>query len=200
MNPIHRAGLTLGTCVLVAIVALSATHHLTKKRIASTQHQWLTNNLASILPNGPFDNDPLLSAHNINAPSLGSDKPLTVYPVYKDEKPLAAVLTVIAPNGYNGQITLLLGVSVNGTIIGARVTNHNETPGLGDDIELKRSEWIHSFSNKSLSNTTSLYWNVRKDNGTFDAFTGATITPRAVIHAVYRALKWFENNQDRVFD
>jgi electron transport complex protein RnfG len=175
------------------------THRFTKNSISLTQHQWLTKNLQAVLPEGPYDNAPLLSMHAIEATALGGDQAVEVYPVYKNQKPYAAVLTVVAPDGYNGAIKLLLGLTANGTIIGARVTDHKETPGLGDDLELKRSEWINDFSNKSLKNTTNKSWNVRKQGGSFDTFTGATITPRAVVHAIFRALRWYENNQGRVF-
>ncbi|MFT5894339.1 MAG: electron transport complex protein RnfG [bacterium] len=199
MNQVQRASLTLAVCVLTAIVALSMTHRFTKDRIALTQHQWLTNNLQAVLPEGPYDNDPLLSMHTVEAIALGGGQAVKVYPVYKNQKPYAAVLTVVAPNGYNGSIKLLLGLTANGTIIGARVTDHKETPGLGDDLELKRSDWINDFSNKSLNSTTGKSWNVRKEGGSFDAFTGATITPRAVVHAIFRALRWYENNQELIF-
>lgn len=199
MNQVQRAGITLAVCVLIAIIALSLTHRLTKNRIALTQHQWLTNNLKAVLPEGPYDNDPLQSMHTIKAAALGSDQAVEVYPVYKNQKPYAVVLTVVAPDGYNGAIELLLGLTADGRIIGARVTNHKETPGLGDDLELKRSDWINDFSNKSLKNTTSKNWNVRKEGGSFDAFTGATITPRATVHAIFRALNWYERNQEQIF-
>lgn len=199
MNQVQRASITLAACVLVAIVALSLTHRFTKERIALTQHLWLTKNLQAVLPTGPYDNDPLLSMHSIEAEALGGKQAVEVYPVYKNQKPYAAVLSLVAPNGYNGAITLLLGLTADGTIIGARVTDHNETPGLGDDLELKRSNWINDFANKSLANTTANNWNVRKEGGSFDAFTGATITPRAVVHAIHRALNWYQNNQARVF-
>ena len=199
MNQVQRASATLAVCVLIAIIALSLTHRLTKNRIALTQHQWLTDNLQAVLPRGPYDNDPLLSMHTIKAVALGSDQAVEVYPVYKNRQPYAAVLTVVAPDGYNGAIELLLGLTADGKIIGARVTNHNETPGLGDDLELKRSDWINDFSNKSLKNTTSKNWNVRKEGGSFDAFTGATITPRATVHAIFRALRWYERNQGQIF-
>lgn len=191
--------MTLAICVLIAIIALSMTHRFTKDRIALTQHQWLTRNLQAVLPEGAYDNDPLLSMHTIKAMALAGDQAVEVYPVYKDQKPYAAVLTIVAPDGYNGGIKILLGLTADGSIIGARVTDHNETPGLGDDLELKRSDWINDFSNKSLESTASKSWNVRKEGGSFDAFTGATITPRAVVHAIFRALKWYEQNQGRVF-
>jgi electron transport complex protein RnfG len=199
MNQVQRASVTLAVCVLIAIIALSMTHRLTEDRIALTQHQWLSKNLEAVMPSGSYDNDPLLSMHFIEAVELGSEKPVAIYPIYKNQNPYAAVLTVTAPDGYNGAIKLLLGLYANGTIIAARVTSHTETPGLGDDLELKRSDWIHDFSKKSLNSTTIENWNVRKQGGDFDAFTGATITPRAVVHAIYRALKWYEDNHDRVY-
>jgi electron transport complex protein RnfG len=194
-----RTGLTLGVSVLSAILVLSITHWLTRERIEQAQRAWLLQGLAAVLPPGPFDTDPLTSMHWITAPSLGSDEALPVYPVYRDQKPLAAALTVVARNGYNGDIRMLLGVDRAGVIVGARVIEHRETPGLGDDVEYQNSDWITRFDGLSLQDSTAGDWTVRQQGGRFDAFTGATITPRAVISAIYRALQWYELHIDDVY-
>jgi electron transport complex protein RnfG len=72
------------------------------------------------------------------------------------------------------------------------VLSHRETPGLGDDIEAARSNWIDGFLGKSLQNPSAGGWRVRRDGGEFDQFTGATITPRAVVAAVHRGLIFFD--------
>ena len=102
-------------------------------------------------------------------------------------KPVAAVLETTAPDGYSGAIQLLVGADFNGTVLGTRVTEHHETPGLGDKIELRLSDWITHFAGKKISGADDAHWAVKKDGGDFDQFTGATITPRAVVNAVKRA-------------
>jgi len=199
MTTIQRGAFILATCVLFAIIALAATNALTKKRILETQKQWRQKTLFAILPDTTFDQDPLSNEHFIRTDALSMSGPVPVYPVFVEEKPYAAILTLDAPDGYNGNIRILLGIRVDGVVLGARVLEHHETPGLGDDIELKRSDWILGFNGKSLNTSPTEDWTVRKLGGTFDAFTGATITPRAVINAVHRALRWFENNTMQVF-
>lgn len=110
-----------------------------------------------------------------------------MYIARQDDRPVAAILEATAPDGYSGAIQLLVGVDFNGTVLGTRVTEHHETPGLGDKIELRLSDWITHFSGKTISAENDLHWAVKKDGGDFDQFTGATITPRAVVNAVKRA-------------
>ena len=108
-------------------------------------------------------------------------------------------MSSIAPNGYNGPIHLLVGIKADGTLAGVRVVKHRETPGLGDVVEISRSDWILGFNDRSLSKPDEKGWKVKRDGGIFDQFTGATITPRAVVKAVHNALLYFEKNQVILF-
>lgn len=110
-----------------------------------------------------------------------------MYIARQDDRPVAAILEATAPDGYSGAIQLLVGVDFSGTVLGTRVTEHHETPGLGDKIELRLSDWITHFSGKTIAAGNDAHWAVKKDGGDFDQFTGATITPRAVVNAVKRA-------------
>ena len=199
MNSNTRTGLTLGLCVLGAITALTLAHTLTRNRIEEVRQQWILQGLMEVLPAGPFDSDPLSSVQMVTAMELGSDDAQAVYTAYRNQMPLGAVLSVVAPDGYNGDIHLLLGVSFDGQITGVRVSEHQETPGLGDRIDYSRSDWITHFNGHSLSSTQPSDWAVKKNGGRFDAFTGATITPRAVINAVYRALQWYADHQQELY-
>jgi len=199
MNRWFRTGLVLGACVMGAIAVLVLVYSLTQNRIENTQQEWLSSSLHTLLPEGPYDNDPIDTVQWLSVAALGSTEPAPVYTVYQNQSPYAAVLTISTQDGYNGKIQLLLGLDFCGTIIGARVTQHSETPGLGDDIELRRSDWITEFNEVSLSTTENNDWTVKQAGGTFDAFTGATITPRAVIKAIHRALQWYEVNRHLVF-
>ena len=88
-----------------------------------------------------------------------------------------------------------MGIDKNGEILGVRVIAHIETPGLGDKIEISKSQWVLSFNGKSLNNLTVEEWAVKKDGGVFDQFSGATITPRKVVQAIRRGLTFFQDHQ-----
>ena len=110
------------------------------------------------------------------------------------------MITATAADGYTGKIELLVGIMADGTVSGVRVTKHSETPGLGDAIELHRSQWIKTFDGRSLTSPTESGWALRKDNGAFDQFTGATITPRAVVNEVKNTLLFFKQHKTQILD
>ena len=110
------------------------------------------------------------------------------------------MMIVTAPDGYNGDIRLLAAIDVTGTVLGVRVVSHRETPGLGDPIEVERSDWVLGFTGKSLLSPQGKSWAVKRDGGEFDQFTGATISPRAVVKAVHNTLLYFKTNQKSLFE
>lgn len=127
------------------------------------------------------------------APQLGHSQPFTVYLAYKNDQPALIILPLTAPDGYTGDINLLMALSLQGEIKGVRILEHRETPGLGDRIEERKSNWVEQFASRSLSNPNLAGWAVKKDGGEFDQFTGATITPRAVVNVIKRSLIWLES-------
>jgi len=133
------------------------------------------------------------------ARELGNSEPTPVYRAVKEGKPSAAVLEIIAPDGYSGKIRMIVAIKADGEVSGVRVVTHNETPGLGDYIEIAKNSWIRIFEGKSLSKFTDQDWKVKKDNGKFEHMAGATVTPRAVVKAVHKSLKYFAANQDNIF-
>ena len=152
------------------------------------------------MPAGRFDNDILADTTLIGDPELlRMEGGTRVYRARKEGVPVAAAFRIVAPDGYAGDIELMMGVSAQGAITGVRVINHHETPGLGDEIEAQRSDWILGFAGKSLANPRESGWRVKRDGGEFDQFTGATITPRAVVGAVQRGLKFFQRHREQVF-
>lgn len=172
----------------------------TKETIIENEKLARLKQLNAILPQGSYDNDLLHDTIILNSDKLlGNKKPVTAYRARLNSKPVAIVIPVIAPNGYNGPINMLVGVNVNSTVASVRIVSHRETPGLGDAIDEQRSDWIFSFDNRSLDNPTADRWKVERDGGAFDQFTGATITPRAVVKAVRQALVYFQKNKDQLF-
>ena len=136
-----------------------------------------------------YDNDPLADRVQVLAPRwLGSGDAMTIHRGRRDGTPSALAIEAIAPDGYAGPIRLIVGVDVDGRVLGVRITEHRETPGLGDPIDASRSDWIQSFVGRSIGQPPEARWTVRKDGGEFDQFAGATVSPRAVVHAVRRVL------------
>lgn len=197
---IFKTGWLLALTALIGTGMMSVINSHSKPFIAKNERETLLRTLNSVLPSDIYDNDITSDTVKlINKQYLGSDKPAIIYRARKNNKPIAAALEVIAPNGYSGEILLLVGINYPGEITGVRVVKHRETPGLGDNIEIQRSNWIDSFTGKSTRNTAESSWRVKKDGGYFDQFTGATITPRAVVDAVHKSLQYFNNNRDKIF-
>jgi len=181
-----------------ALVGLTFTQ--TEDDIAYNEKLTLLRKLNNIIPAESYDNDLLLDTITIKPNSLLATKDDSLaYRARKNEQNIAVVFSSIAPNGYNGPIHLLVGVKADGTLAGVRVVKHRETPGLGDVVSITHSDWILGFDNRSLSNPEEKGWKVKRDGGIFDQFTGATITPRAVVKAVHNALLYFDQNQDTLF-
>lgn len=182
----------LGTS-LVAVI-----HDNTRERIAANIEAATLARLNEILPDDLYDNDILKDSLQVSDPLLGGDD-LEVYLARHQGDPVAAVFTVVARGGYSGDIHMLVGIFMDGRIAGTRVVAHRETPGLGDDIEATRSDWILGFNERSLANPEQDLWAVRRDGGVFDQFTGATVTPRAVVRAVRNALLYFQAHGEDLF-
>ncbi|MDH5301444.1 MAG: electron transport complex subunit RsxG [Gammaproteobacteria bacterium] len=194
------AGLALAVFGLVASALVGYTFENTKERIAENEKQALLNGLHEIIPADRIDNDLYNDFITVQAASLGYRGQLaTIYRARQKETPVAAILNVVAPDGYSGAIKILVGVNFDGTIAGVRVIDHKETPGLGDYIEADKSDWILSFNGRSLRDPLPSEWKVKKDGGEFDQVTGATITPRAVVTAVRKALEYYDRYVYQIF-
>ena len=130
---------------------------------------------------------------------LGLKTDKNIYLAKRENQVVAAIIPVTAADGYSGAIDLIVGVNANGSVAGVRVLAHKETPGLGDKVDLKKSDWVLGFNGKTLNNPERSGWAVKKDKGVFDQFTGATITPRAVVAATLRALQYAKANRKTLF-
>jgi len=196
---IIASGLILGLFAVIGTALVGITHDTTEDIIAQNERQALLSKLQQILHTDQHDNNLLQSTLQIPADDrLGSKQPSTVYIATLQDQITAMIFPVIAPHGYNGEIRMLVGIHIDGHIIGVRVVSHKETPGLGDAIDADRNDWILGFNNKSLQNPPPSKWKVKRDGGDFDQFTGATITPRAVVQAVRLCLVYFERHKDEL--
>lgn len=194
-----RSALVLATFALLSAGIIGLTHELTSERIQANERAAERAKLHSIVAPSSYDNDLINDSIQVTAPEkLGSEQPLTVYRARKEGEPVAAILTVVAPDGYNGPIRLLVGIRPDGRIAGVRVLEHQETAGLGDGIEASKSDWLQQFRGAELGDPKRDEWGVRQDGGEFDALSGATVTPRAVVGAIRRALSYFEEHRDKL--
>lgn len=183
-------GFLLGSFTLIVCLLVAGCWWLTHEHIIQREKEDTQSMLSQVFPATGYDN---ALADTLQTVSIDGQ----LIPFFRASlkgKPSGVILTT-ETQGYGGPITLLTGIDANGTITGVRVISHKETPGLGDAIELSRSPWIHSFDGKSLKNLTEQQWHVKKDGGQFDAFTGATITPRAVVKGVHQTLLEFQQRQ-----
>jgi len=190
--------LALFAIVCTAIVGL--VHLLTKDQIIFQQQQELLRNLNSIIAEESYNNIIYQDCKVLSSDALGTVNAQKVYRARHDGKPIAVAITTVAPDGYNGNIELLIAINNNGSVSGVRTLKHQETPGLGDKIEVRKSDWIKIFTHKALANNNDSRWLVKKDGGMFDQFTGATITPRAVVKAVKKTVIFFNSHRDELFD
>jgi len=200
-HPVVRSGLLLGLIALLGTAGLVFVHDQTRTRIALQEQRRVLQQLNEIVPVSAYDNDLHTDRITITDPAFFHHAgPVTVYRARMDGRPVAVIMRITAPDGYNGDIHLLVGIDAAGTILGVRVTEHRETPGLGDLIEIAKSRWITHFKGTSLTHPQERGWAVRRDGGDFDQFTGATISPRAVVKAVHNALKYFQAQRRALFE
>ncbi len=200
MTPALRETLSTALTLLVFSVIgaglLSGAYTLTRPTIELSELAVKRALVAQTLPTGSFDNDLVRDARTLPASrQLGLKRHGLAYVARKQGIATAVVLEAAAPDGYAGEIRLLIGIQADGRIAGVRVTAHKETPGLGDYIEIARNPWITQFTGKSLDAPVDAAWKVRKDGGAFDYLAGATITPRAVVKAVHSALHYFADHK-----
>jgi len=180
----------MGTVALLVCSLLLLTNNLTEQPIADRQREDLTKQMDQVLPKSTYDNQPLDQKYQETIDGQN----YTFYRARLQEK-VSAIILFTKTSGYSGEIAMLVAIKANGELGGVRVLSHTETPGLGDKIEVAKDDWVLGFSGLSLNNPDSNGWAVKKDGGQFDAFTGATITPRAVVKGVYETLQLFKSNQ-----
>lgn len=186
--------------VVLVTAVLALTYDKTHELISKSEAEEKLALINQVFPSGISDNDIIHDTMEI-APNalLGNTAPVTAYRARLRGKPAAVMIEATAPDGYSGKITLLIAILANGEISGVRVISHNETPGLGDYIDIAKSPWIRIFDHASLDSVPDAAWHVKKDGGKFDYMTGATITPRAVVKAVHKALEYFAQNRASLF-
>jgi electron transport complex protein RnfG len=197
--PIQKNSMILALFAIVCTAIVGLVNELTKDRIQAQAQAQLLNTLHSIIEPSRYNNeitqDCVILPSDVISDTKKRNSIQTAYIARHNNEPVAMAITTAAPDGYNGNIELIVAINMNNTISGVRVLKHQETPGLGDKIELRKSDWVTRFNGKKLQSDKDSRWAVVKDGGMFDQFTGATITPRAIVKAVKKSLLYFEANK-----
>lgn len=199
-SSISRNSLLLGLFAVLTTCIIAGTFLSTRDRIAAEQRKAAERALLEIIPSERHNNSMLDDTVAIPRGTLGARADKQAFIARQDGLPVAVILPVTAADGYSGDIDIIVGINTDGSIAGVRTLTHKETPGLGDKVDLKKSDWVLDFNGKSLENPKPERWGVKKDKGEFDQFTGATITPRAVTAAVKRALEYYAKNRAMLVD
>ena len=195
-----RNAVVMSLFALAGTALLAGTYRAAHHTIAQNQEAQELQLLNQVMPARLYDNN--LVESRITLPPdarLGSTQPANAWIARRHGQVVGVVLSFIAPDGYGGPIKLLLGADAQGRVLGVRVTESHETPGLGDYIEKSHSDWIDQFNGKSLAAPGAAGWQVRKDGGIFTYVTGATITPRAVVAAVHNALQYLAQHRRELY-
>jgi electron transport complex protein RnfG len=187
LDEVWFQGASLGVIGLLVTAVLAIVYDATKSAIAAAAENDTQQSLEQVLPAGYADNQLLKDTVQVKGPD---GLPLTVYRARKQGVAKAALFEMTG-KGYGGPVSLVMAIDASGTVLGVRVTHHNETPGLGDKIDAAKTDWILSFNGKSLAQPGLAHWAVKKDGGDFDQFAGATITPRGVVATVKSGLEYF---------
>ena len=190
--------IALGVFAAIMAAILALTFGATETRILASEKKAAQKALFELVPETRHNNDMLTETLSIPKAALAllNESPESKIHIAKqDGNSVALVIPTTAPDGYSGAIKMIVGVNIDGTLAGVRVIAHKETPGLGDKVDLNKDDWVLSFEGKSLVNPNIDKWAVKKDGGEFDQFTGATITPRAVVNKVKHVLEFYAANK-----
>lgn len=199
---------TAGVMLLFTVVftaVMSGTYALTRPTIEASRQAGKMRLINEVLPADRFDNDLLADFVDIGpTPELGLDNGGRIYRARRSGAPAALVFDVVAKDGYSGRIAMAVAVDASGRLTGVRVTEHKETPGLGDYIDPRKDRnrerpWITQFNGVSFDDVNASKWHVKRDGGVFDYHIGATISARAVTEATGRALRYAHRQRDALF-
>ena len=199
-----KALLFLPALCIICALGLALSYQISKEKIADQKARARLASITEIFPAGTYDNDLLASEYPLPdelAKALNVPPASTFFVAIKDSNIRGVILPSVTFEGYSGRIAMLVGVKVGEplSVQAVRVTEHRETPGLGDKITLEHSDWITSFNGLSLNSPPESDWQVRPYGGVFDAFTGATVTPAAVVTQVAATLNVAEDYRALIF-
>ena len=203
LSAISKNSFLLGAFALITTALLAFTAEFTRERIAKSEREAQQRALFEIVPRAVHDNDMLVDTIKVPEDAwagLGLKSGGEIHVARYTNDTIAVIIPAVAPDGYNGDIRMIVGINADGSIAGVRIVDHHETPGLGDKVDIKKNSWVLDFNGKSNNTPEPSRWKVKKDGGDFDQFAGATITPRAVVNQVRRVLEFVDSHRDELFE
>lgn len=192
---VSKNALLLGLSATLCVGLIAGVNVLTKERIAAQTLAQKVALLQEVLPPDTADLSVLENCLYVEDKSVFGRARTPIYRTLVEGKTVYVVETT-APDGYSGNIELLAAIRDDATILAVRTLKHQETPGLGDKIDMQKGDWMLSFNGVQVQGADDKRIAVRKDGGQFDQFTGATITPRAVVGAVKRAAIYLQQHPE----
>lgn len=195
-----RNALILTAFAAVCTLLVSATYVATRPIIAHQAQLNILNQLKQVLEPELYDNVPVENCALVSDTLITGGPQKTIYRATLNGEPSVVIIQTETKQGYNGLIEIMASVTADGTVKGVRILSHQETPGLGDKVELAKSNWVLSFNNQHVQEAQDRNWFVKKDGGKFDQFTGATITPRAVVNQLRQAVWYTQQNFAALFE
>lgn len=172
--------LVLFLITFITALLLGFINQVTAPQIAKNNEATRAAAMEELIPGAEFT---AAEVTEVPAPDKETPAIQNIYQAQKDGETVGYCMEVL-PSGFGGQLTVVVGVNMDGTIAGAKVTKHAETPGLGAKAQADPT-WIPQFEGKAADGALA----VTKDGGDIVPITGATITSRAVTLAVNTAAK-----------
>lgn len=197
LSSVGKNALLLGTAAVLCVFAVAAVNEITKAEIEQQQLASKLSTLVEVMPELAGNTEVLKDCVAVlDTQLLGKDAKQKIYRYRAEGKLKAYLMETTAPDGYSGAIEVLAAITPDSEVIGVRVLNHKETPGLGDKVELRKNPWVLSFNGQTVGSSDDRSFAVKKDGGQFDQFAGATITPRAVVKAVKNAAVYIQQHPE----
>ena len=180
--------IALVAVTLAASTSLGFIYQITKEPIAAAKLAKKMDAIQNVLPE--FNNEPNMEVYKI--PTDGDT--LYFYPAKKDGSLVGTAIESFTNQGFTGEIKIMVGLLPDGSIHDVAVLEHKETPGLGDKMERRKSDWGNQFRGKDPK-----YFNisVKKDGGDVDAITASTISSRAFCEALGRAYNAYMEGDEK---
>jgi len=194
MKDMSRLLITLTLIAAGAGLILSLVEGVTREPIKEQRRLQMLKALSAVLPE--YANSPDTDVVTLEDGVDKKGRPVQVL-FYRGRDAagelVGTAFKVVAPDGYSGNIEVMVGLKPDQNINAIEILAHAETPGLGSKIE--DAVFKDIFKNKSLDNSV---WRVKKDGGEFDQITGATISPRAIVVAVRKGLEFYREHQAEI--
>ena len=192
--------LPLFIITLVCFITITVSHYLSKDKIKENKTRAALAVINEVIP-AEYDNDLLTDKITVTVPkNINPTGILTAYRARHNDTPVAVSLMPIITKGYNGNISLVIGIRYDGSVSGIRVLHENETEGFGNKVHQEHSDWILGFDGTNTHTTKEKDWAVKKDGGKFDQLTGATITSRSIIRIIYKTLEFYAEHRDTFYE